>query len=264
MLFHQMSTEEALQTLNASPQGLSTAEAKKRLAADGANSLTEEKRKGVLRVFLEQFADFMIIILIGAAILSLLTDNAESAIVILVVITLNAVLGTVQHFKAQKSLDSLQAMSSPTAKVMRDGQTQIIPAAEIVKGDIVLIEAGDIIPADGRILEAATLLVNESALTGEAIAIEKHIAAIAAASRKNGALQLGVSTRAAISLLKAAQARALLDGRDYVIPEDVQEMAEPVLAHRLVLSAEARMRNMTPQRVLQGIMSSVQVPVKVK
>jgi len=186
MLFHQMSTEEALQTLNASPQGLSTAEAKKRLAADGANSLTEEKRKGVLRVFLEQFADFMIIILIGAAILSLLTDNAESAIVILVVITLNAVLGTVQHFKAQKSLDSLQAMSSPTAKVMRDGQTQIIPAAEIVKGDIVLIEAGDIIPADGRILEAATLLVNESALTGEAIAIEKHIAAIAAADAALG------------------------------------------------------------------------------
>ena len=94
--------------------------------------------------------------------------------------------------------------------------------------------------------------------------VRSYIAAIAAASRKNGALQLGVSTRAAISLLKAAQARALLDGRDYVIPEDVQEMAEPVLAHRLVLSAEARMRNMTPQRVLQGIMSSVQVPVKVK
>ncbi|MBQ3574098.1 MAG: MoxR family ATPase [Clostridia bacterium] len=94
--------------------------------------------------------------------------------------------------------------------------------------------------------------------------VRSYISAIAAASRKNGALQLGVSTRAAISLLKASQARALLDGRDYVIPEDVQEMAEPVLAHRLVLSAEARMRNMTPQRVLQGIMSSVQVPVKVK
>ena len=94
--------------------------------------------------------------------------------------------------------------------------------------------------------------------------VRSYISAIAAASRKNGALQLGVSTRAAISLLRAAQAHALLDGRDYVIPEDVQEMAEPVLAHRLVLSAEARMRNMTPQRVLQGIMSSVQVPVKVK
>lgn len=186
MQFHQMSTEEALKTLNASPQGLSTAEAKKRLAADGANSLTEEKRKGVLRVFLEQFADFMIIILIGAAFLSMLTNNAESAIVILCVITLNAVLGTVQHFKAQKSLDSLQAMSSPTAKVLRDGQTQIITAADIVKGDIVLIEAGDIVPADGRILEAATLLVNESALTGEAIAIEKHIAAIDAADAALG------------------------------------------------------------------------------
>ena len=94
--------------------------------------------------------------------------------------------------------------------------------------------------------------------------VRSYISAIAAASRKNGALQLGVSTRAAISLLRAAQAHALLDGRDYVIPEDVQEMAEPVLAHRLVLSAEARMRNMTPQRVLQGVMASVQVPVKVK
>ena len=94
--------------------------------------------------------------------------------------------------------------------------------------------------------------------------VRAYISGIAAASRKNGALQLGVSTRAAISLLKAAQARALLDGRDFVAPEDVQRMAEPVLAHRLVLSAEARMRNMTAQKVLQNVMGTVQVPVKVK
>lgn len=94
--------------------------------------------------------------------------------------------------------------------------------------------------------------------------VRAYISAIAAASRRSGALQLGVSTRAAISLLRASQARALLEGRDYVAPEDIQRMAEPVLAHRLVLSAEARMRNMTAERVLAGVMQGVQVPVKVK
>ena len=94
--------------------------------------------------------------------------------------------------------------------------------------------------------------------------VRAYISAIAAASRRTAALQLGVSTRAAISLLRASQARALLEGRDYVAPEDVQRMAEPVLAHRLVLSAEARMRNMTAERVLAGVLQSVQVPVKVK
>ena len=104
--------------------------------------------------------------------------------------------------------------------------------------------------------------------TGEKVYVAKeirtYISAIAAASRRSGALQLGVSTRAAIALLKASQACALLDGRDFVKPEDVQKMAEPVLAHRLVLSPEARMRNMTPQRVLSNVMGAVQVPVKVK
>ena len=94
--------------------------------------------------------------------------------------------------------------------------------------------------------------------------VRAYISAIAASSRRSGALQLGVSTRAAISLLRASQARALLEGRDYVAPEDIQRMAEPVLAHRLVLSAEARMRNMTAERVLAGVMQGVQVPVKVK
>ena len=94
--------------------------------------------------------------------------------------------------------------------------------------------------------------------------VRVYIAAIAAASRKTGALELGVSTRAAIALLKASQARALMDGRDYVLPEDVQRMAEPVLAHRLVLSPEARMRNMTPQKVLSTVLYSVPVPVKTK
>ena len=94
--------------------------------------------------------------------------------------------------------------------------------------------------------------------------VRAYISAIAAASRKNGALQLGISTRAAISLLRASQARALLNGRDFVLPEDVQAMAEPVLAHRLVLSPEARMRSMTAERVLQGVLGAVQVPVKVK
>lgn len=146
----------------------------------GENAIVEEKPKSVFRVFLEQFADLLVIILIVASVISMVTGNSESAIVIFVVITMNAVLGTVQHVKAQKSLASLKAMSSPNARVIRNGYQVEIPASEVVVGDILLVEAGNIAAADGRILEAATLQVNESALTGESLNVTKTVEKIEA------------------------------------------------------------------------------------
>ncbi len=142
---------------------------------NGANVIAEEKKKSIFMVFLEQFKDLLVIILIVASIISIATGNAESAIVILVVITMNAILGTVQHLKAQKSLASLKAMSAPNARVIREGKQVEIPASEVVVGDILLIEAGNVAAADGRILEAASLQVNESALTGESLNVLKSV-----------------------------------------------------------------------------------------
>lgn len=169
----KLSQEELLQEMNSSMNGLTAEEAKKRLEQYGYNKLQEGKRKGVLRVFAEQFADLLVVILIIAAIISALTGGVEGTIVILAVLILNAILGTVQHFKAQKSLDSLKAMAAPNARVIRDGQKMEVPAAELVPGDILLLEAGDVTAADGRVLQNFSLQVSESALTGESENVNK-------------------------------------------------------------------------------------------
>lgn len=169
----KLSQEELLQQMNSSMNGLTAEEAKKRLEQYGYNKLQEGKRKGVLRVFAEQFADLLVVILIIAAIISALTGGVEGTIVILAVLILNAILGTVQHFKAQKSLDSLKAMAAPNARVIRDGQKMEVPAAELVPGDILLLEAGDVTAADGRVLQNFSLQVSESALTGESENVNK-------------------------------------------------------------------------------------------
>lgn len=169
----KLSQEELLQELNSSMNGLTAEEAKKRLEQYGYNKLQEGKRKGVLQVFAEQFADLLVVILIIAAIISALTGGVEGTIVILAVLILNAILGTVQHFKAQKSLDSLKAMAAPNARVIRDGQKMEVPAAELVPGDILLLEAGDVTAADGRVLQNFSLQVSESALTGESENVNK-------------------------------------------------------------------------------------------
>lgn len=154
--------------------GLSNAEAKRRLQEQGKNVLVEEKRKTVLEVFFGQFADLLVAILIAAAVISSTTGNSESTIVIIAVLMLNAVLGTWQHFKAEKSLASLKAMSAPISKVYRDGEIKLIPSEEIVFGDVVVVEAGDLIPADGIILQGHSLKVNESILTGESLPVDKE------------------------------------------------------------------------------------------
>ena len=167
------SKEKLMSTLNTSTKGLSTEQAANVLQEKGPNQLQEGKKKSTLEVFFSQFRDLLVIILIAAAIISMISGNTESTIVIFVVIILNAILGTVQHKKAEKSLESLKSLSSPNAKVMRDGQKIEIPSKEVVPGDIVMLEAGDMVVADGRILENFSLQVNESALTGESTNVDK-------------------------------------------------------------------------------------------
>ena len=173
-----LTPEEALSQLEASPEGLTGAEAGRRLTKYGPNVLAEGGRKGPFRIFLEQFADFLVLILIAAAVVSAILGDVESMAVILAVITMNAILGTVQTVKAQASLDSLKEMSAPTAKVLRDGMVQVLPGRVVVPGDIVLLEAGDAVCADGRLLECASLKADESALTGESLPVEKTAAVI--------------------------------------------------------------------------------------
>lgn len=171
--FFNRSVEEVLQEQESSSGGLSNAQAADRLKKYGPNALVEGKKKSVLQVFLEQFKDLLVVILIVAAIISMLSGQGESTIVIFAVLILNAILGTVQYFKAEKSLESLKAMSSPTAKVLRGGAKVEVPSKEVVPGDIVFLEAGDLVVADGRVIENFSLKVNESSLTGESEGVEK-------------------------------------------------------------------------------------------
>ena len=153
--------------------GLSAEEVERIRAEVGENILTEEKKKSLLEVFLGQFCDLCVVILIVAAVISAFSGNVESTIVIIAVLIMNAILGTVQHQKAQKSLESLKQLSSPNAKVMRDGVKIEIPSREVVPGDILMLEAGDMVVADGRIIQNHSLQVNESSLTGESNGIDK-------------------------------------------------------------------------------------------
>ena len=171
--FFNRTPEKTLQAVESARTGLTSAQAAERLERFGKNALAEGKKKSGLQVFLEQFQDLLVVILLVAAVISAVSGNVESTIVIFAVLILNAILGTVQHFKAEKSLESLKAMSSPTAKVLRDGKRTVIPSAQIVPGDIVELEAGDMVVADGRILENYSLKVNESSLTGESEGVEK-------------------------------------------------------------------------------------------
>ena len=172
-VFFNRTPEETLEAVESARTGLTSAQAAERLERFGKNALAEGKKKSGLQVFLEQFQDLLVVILLVAAVISAVSGNVESTIVIFAVLILNAILGTVQHFKAEKSLESLKAMSSPTAKVLRDGKRAVIPSAQIVPGDIVELEAGDMVVADGRILENYSLKVNESSLTGESEGVEK-------------------------------------------------------------------------------------------
>lgn len=171
--FFNQSPSNVLKHFHVSLDGLTTKAAQEALQNYGPNALSEGKKKSMVVVFLEQFKDLLVFILIAAAIISALSGNLESTIVIFAVIILNAILGTVQHFKAEKSLSSLKALSAPSAKVIRNGTKIEIPSSEVVPGDIIFLEAGDLIVADGRVIESYSLQVNESSLTGESESVNK-------------------------------------------------------------------------------------------
>ena len=173
--YFRESAEAVLKGFDVSREGLSQGQVAENGEKYGENALEEEERLGGLKVFFGQFKDLLVIILIAAAIISMISGHVESTIVIFAVLILNAILGTVQHFKAQASLDSLKKLSSPVAKVIRGGEKLEIPSQEVVPGDVILLEAGDMVVADGRIIDNYSLQVNESSLTGESEVVQKSV-----------------------------------------------------------------------------------------
>ena len=172
---YQQTAEEVLERVESRESGLTDEQVRRSREKCGWNELAEGKKKSILQIFFEQYKDFLVLILIASAVISGMLGDVESAAVIVIVITINAILGTVQTVKAEQSLQSLKKLSGPEAKVLRDGVAVQLPARELVVGDVILLEAGDMIPADGRLIENASLKVDESALTGESLAVEKSM-----------------------------------------------------------------------------------------
>jgi Ca2+-transporting ATPase len=225
--------EQALEMQQATASGLSGEEAARRAEQFGPNKLTEGKKKSILMVFLEQFKDLLVVILIVAAIISLVSGQRESAIVIFVVLILNAILGTVQYVKAEKSLESLKAMSSPTAKVLRDGARIELPSEQIVPGDIILLEAGDMVVADGRILKNYSLKVNESSLTGESVDVEKtadtlESSQVALGDRKNMVFSGSLVTYGRATVLVTGTGMQTELGHIAALMNDTQQRRTPL------------------------------------
>ncbi len=174
MDWHRKTVQETLTELGTSPEGISGNEAQKRLLEFGPNELREKERKTPFMMFLDQFRDFMIVVLIGAALISGFIGELSDTIAIVVIVVLNAVVGFIQEYRAEKAMAALKKMSAPSATVMRGGIPETIPAAGLVPGDLVMLEAGKIVPADMRLIETAGFRVEEAALTGESEAVEKH------------------------------------------------------------------------------------------
>ena len=174
MRWHQKEINSVVEDLGTSLQGLSTEEAKKRLEEYGPNELKEGKKKTPLGMFLDQFKDFMILVLIAAAVIAGAMGEVADTIAIVVIVVVNAIIGFVQEYRAEKAMEALKMMAAPTATVLRDGVPAFIPTSEVVPGDVVILDAGRIIPADLRIIESAQLKVEEAALTGESVPVEKQ------------------------------------------------------------------------------------------
>ena len=172
---YQQTVEEVLEQVGSKELGLTSEQVGKSREKCGWNELAEGRKKNIVQVFFEQYKDFLVLILIASAVISGMLGDIESAAVIVTVITVNAILGTIQTVKAEQSLQSLKKLSGPEAKVLRDGAVIQLPARELVVGDVILLEAGDMVPADGRLIDNASLKVDESALTGESLAVEKSM-----------------------------------------------------------------------------------------
>jgi Ca2+-transporting ATPase len=174
MHWHQKEVADIFEQLSSSSQGLSSDDALQRLQKYGPNELKEKKRRSPLMMFLDQFRDFMIIVLIVAAIISGIIGEPSDTIAIIVIVCLNAVIGFIQEYRAEKAMAALKKMSAPASTVIRNGMPENIPAIHLVPGDLVILEAGMVVPADMRLIEAARLKVEEAALTGESLSVEKH------------------------------------------------------------------------------------------
>ncbi len=178
MRWHQKTFEDVIDELNTSLKGISSEEAQKRLLEYGPNELKEKKKKTPLMMFLDQFKDFMILILIAAALISGFIGELSDTIAIIVIVVLNAVVGFIQEYRAEKAMAALKKMAAPSATVMRNNMPETISASGLVPGDIVMLEAGKIVPADMRLIEAAHFKVEEAALTGESVPVEKNTKAL--------------------------------------------------------------------------------------
>ena len=174
MIWHQEDVKAVLAELDVPNDGLRSEEAGNRLAKFGRNELVEKGRRSLAAMIIDQFRDFMILILIAAAVVSGFLGELADTIAILFIVLLNAVIGVVQEYRAEKAMEALKQMAAPVARVLRDGEVVSIAGSEIVPGDLVLLEAGAIVPADMRLTEAAVLRVEEAALTGESVPVEKH------------------------------------------------------------------------------------------
>ena len=231
--YFSKTTEESLNYFNVSKEGLSSRQAKENLSYYGFNELNQKKKKSVVQVFFSQFRDLLIFILIAAGIISMLSNNVESTIVIFSVIILNAVLGTVQHFKAEQSLDSLKALSAPCAKVIRDSKKIEIQSKDVVPGDILVLEAGDLITADGRVIESYSLQVNESSLTGESLSVDKVTDKIdneevALGDQKNMVFSGSLVTYGRALILVTSTGMKTEIGKIATLMEDTQEKKTPL------------------------------------
>ncbi len=224
-LFYTQSKEQVLSNLETNTDGLTKAEAKKRLTDFGRNELDEGEKRSLFMKFLDQFKDLMIIILLVAAALSVITEGMHGltdAIIILAVVVLNAAFGVYQEGQAEAAIEALKSMSSPMARVRRDGHVVEVDSKELVPGDIVLLEAGDVVPADMRLLEAASLKIEEAALTGESVPVEKDLSV--EVSEDAGIVEAGDVVPADMRLLEAASLKieeAALTGESVPVEKDL-------------------------------------------
>lgn len=178
MEWHRKAAEDVVRELGGADGGLGSAEAGARLAKHGPNDLREKPRVPAWRMFLRQFSDFMVIVLMAAAVVSYLIGEGADTAIILVIVVLNAILGFVQEYRAERAMEALRRMAAPQARVLRDGSAKVIPAVELVPGDMVLLESGTAVPADLRLLEAHSLRTDESSLTGESATVDKQSAIV--------------------------------------------------------------------------------------
>ncbi len=173
--WHTLPEDEVFVTLDTGPNGLSAAEAARRLEETGPNEIQAAKRISAFEILLEQFKNILILILLGATIISLFLGHGVESIVIAVIVLFAVLLGFVQEYRAERAIEALRQMAAPSATVVRDGVEDKIPARDLVAGDVILLHTGDRIPADARLLESINLQVEEAALTGESLPVEKHV-----------------------------------------------------------------------------------------